>query len=313
MEIHDERAWRDRFTLTASALTSGERNSLARAASRGTLIRVSRGVYLVPRAGERRSRDETYRDMVRARHLSSPVPLVFSHASAAALWRIPRIGPWPARIHALGGAGGGRSTAALLRHAGGQGVDCDVIDGVAVAPLTRTIVDLARTESTTNAVVAAGVALAGIRLGGRTFTVRPEELISEYESLGSRRGVRAVKFVIDFADPAAGSPGETLSRLSITRAGLTQPVLQQCFEDQQGRMFVDFWWPEFGVVGEFDGTGKYLRSEWTDGRSAAEVVIDEKSREDRLRRQVSRVARWGWDVAGSPLRLGAQLRAAGVR
>ena len=77
-------------------------------------------------------------------------------------------------------------------------------------------------------------------------------------------------------------------------------------------MFTDFWWPDHGVVGEFDGVGKYLREKWMDGRSAAEVVIDEKLREDRLRRQVSRVVRWGWDVGGSPSRLGLLLRQAGV-
>jgi len=90
-------------------------------------------------------------------------------------------------------------------------------------------------------------------------------------------------------------------------------VLQQRFVDDEGAMFTDFWWPECGVAGEFDGVGKYLREEWMDGRSAAEVVIDEKRREDRLRRQVPTVVRWGWDVAGSPSGLGLLLRRAGVR
>lgn len=313
MEIHDDPNWRDRFALTSAALTSSERNTLARAASLGRLVRVSRGAYVAPLPATPRSRDLAYRDLVHARHLVALSPTVFSHASAASLWRIPRIGPWPDRIHALEVAGGGRSAPGLLHHASGQVDSSDLIDGVAVTSLSRTILDLARTESMTDAVVATDAALAGLHLGGRTFRVERQQLLRELEKVGSGRGVRVAKFAIDFSDSESESPGETLSRLSIERAGLTRPVLQRRFDDDQGRMFVDFWWPDVGVAGEFDGMGKYLRSEWTKGRSTAEVVLDEKAREDRLRRQVSRVARWGWDVAGSPSRLGALLRAAGVR
>ena len=312
-QIIDEPGWRDHFILTASALTSGERNKLARLASTGHLVRVSRGVYLTSGIARRRSRDVSYRDLVRSRHVTSPIPLLFSHTSAAVLWRIPRIGPWPDRVHVLSPTTTGRSTAHLVHHVGAPVDSTVTIDGVAVTPLARTVIDLARTESTTNAVVAADAALAGIRLGERTIHVDRAALVAELDRVGSGRGTRAARFAADFARAEAASPGESLSRLSIARAGLTPPVLQQRFDDDEGRMFTDFWWPEVRIAGEFDGVGKYLRDEWTDGRSAAEVVIDEKRREDRLRRQVAGLARWGWDVASSPARLGALLRAAGVR
>jgi hypothetical protein len=191
-------------------------------------------------------------------------------------------------------------------------LSADEIDGVAVTSLARTLVDLGRIESMANAVVAMDAGLAGVRLGGYAYAVTAQELLKELARAGSGRGVRSARWAIEFADEKSASPGETLSRLSIARARLTPPVLQQRFVDDEGAMFTDFWWPDFDVVGEFDGAGKYLRKEWMDGRSAADVVIDEKRREDRLRRQVSRVVRWGWDVAGSPARLGLLLRQAGV-
>lgn len=78
-------------------------------------------------------------------------------------------------------------------------------------------------------------------------------------------------------------------------------------------MFGDFYWPELGLVGEFDGHGKYLREEMARGRTAAEVVMAEKAREDRLRALGLRVVRWGWADLLDPARLRRKLLAAGLR
>lgn len=311
MKIVDDPEWRDRFTLASFALTSAERNALARSATAGRLCRVARGAY-IDAASRSRSPDDAYRDLVHARHLVSPSPLLFCHASAAVLWRIPWIGAWPHAVHVLSAGASGRTGRQFVQHVGPAVISTDSIDGAAVTSLARTLIDLARTGFVANAVVAMDAGLAGIRLGMRSHAVTRQELVDELGRAGSARGVRAARFAVGFADARSGSPGETRSRLSIARAGLTPPVLQQRFVDDEGTMFTDFWWPEFGVVGEFDGAGKYLREEWMDGRSAAQVVIDEKLREDRLRRQVSRVVRCDWDVAGSPSRLGLLLRQAGV-
>jgi very-short-patch-repair endonuclease len=72
-------------------------------------------------------------------------------------------------------------------------------------------------------------------------------------------------------------------------------------------MTVDFWWPSARVIGEFDGKGKYLREEYSGGRSIADIVIDEKLREDRLRALGATVVRWGWSEAASSARLLARL------
>ncbi len=96
--------------------------------------------------------------------------------------------------------------------------------------------------------------------------------------------------------------------------GLPTPMLQQEFRDHRGLIgIVDFWWPEFGLIGEFDGLGKYTREEMLAGRSPAEAVVAEKLREDRLRALGPRVVRWGWETAISPPRLADTLRRAGLR
>ncbi|MFW8746088.1 hypothetical protein, partial [Mesorhizobium japonicum] len=64
-------------------------------------------------------------------------------------------------------------------------------------------------------------------------------------------------------------------------------------------MFADFAWPSYRLIGEFDGMGKYVRSDLTAGRDPAEVVVAEKLREDRLRAAGWRVVRWGWAQARS--------------
>lgn len=62
---------------------------------------------------------------------------------------------------------------------------------------------------------------------------------------------------------------------------------------------VDFWWPSVRAIGEADGRGKYLAgTDLTatagDARSAARRVVQEKDRENALRRRVRSLDRWDW-------------------
>ena len=71
--------------------------------------------------------------------------------------------------------------------------------------------------------------------------------------------------------------------------GLPAPELQR----EIVGAFVDFAWPAFRTVGEFDGRvkyGKYLRP----GQDPADAVVAEKIREDRIRDEGWRVVRWVW-------------------
>jgi hypothetical protein len=108
-----------------------------------------------------------------------------------------------------------------------------------------------------------------------------------------RRGNTAALRAVEFADGRAESPDESRSRVAIARCGLPVPILQHRFEIAGGAR-VDFWWPEHGTVGEFDGRVKYGRL-LRPGQDPAEVLWEEKRREDALRDTGASVVRWVWD------------------
>lgn len=95
--------------------------------------------------------------------------------------------------------------------------------------------------------------------------------------------------------------------------GFIIPELQVPFSDADGFIgFTDFFWRTINRIGEFDGLGKYLREEFARGRDPAQIVIDEKVREDRLRGCGPSMSRWLFPVAVSPRQLGDVLHRAGV-
>lgn len=97
-------------------------------------------------------------------------------------------------------------------------------------------------------------------------------------------------------------------------ARLTAPELQVRMLGASGKEYVvDFWWPQFNVIGEFDGKYKYTDQQYMNGRTAQQVLYDEKLREDDLRAARHGFTRWPWATAASPVLLRAHLARAGVR
>ena len=190
-----------------------------------------------------------------------------------------------------------------------------MVDGLASTGLAQTVVDVARHSSFGIAVTMADRALApkpGAGGGVLAQSVDKAQLLDALGAIAIANRRAKATAVIEFADGDSGSAGESISRVVIYRLGFPTPILQFVFRDAAGRMIVDFWWPEFDLIGEFDGRGKYLRDEFTRGRSTADTVLDEKSRENRLRALGPTVARWGWDDAMAPPRLRRKLVAAGL-
>jgi hypothetical protein len=204
----------------------------------------------------------------------------------------------------------------LTAHPLAQPDAIDTIDGLPVTTVARTVVDIARTELLSTAVAMADFSLATPARGSfgvdAVKTTRIQ-LQNELDTHPSLRGRKKCELVLTLADGDSGSPGESVSRVGFFVLGFPAPILQHEFRDSEGVMIVDFWWPEYNLVGEFDGLGKYLRNEMTRGRTTAEVVIDEKRREDRIRALGPKVTRWGWPVARSLTLLDAQLRRAGLQ
>lgn len=264
-------------------------------------MRVRRGAYVG--ADEWRALDDRAREVVRVRavHAAAAAPPVFSHSSAAALLGLPVVGWRSAGVHVVRSpARGGRSHRDVVRHAVTGPVDVTEVDGLAATTAARTVVDLARLAGLVCGVVAGDHAV-------RNGLTSVEELQVEVTRAGRGRGVRVARQAVGLVDPRSESPGESLSRVRMAEWGLSAPMLQHEVRDQHGLVGrVDFWWPVHGVVGEFDGRLKY-------GATAADVLWEEKLREDRLRATGLRVARWTWHDAWSGGPMLARLRAAGVR
>lgn len=119
--------------------------------------------------------------------------------------------------------------------------------------------------------------------------------------------------VINFASPLSESPGESISRAKIHLYGFPVPELQKKFTLLNGRnAFVDFWFKDLNLAGEFDGKGKYTRSDWGGGLSIQDRVMKEKAREDQIRAQGVRFVRWTWADMMNQERFIALLRQAGL-
>ncbi|WP_173921860.1 hypothetical protein [Agromyces sp. Marseille-P2726] len=298
------------------SLVTGDRRSSTRAKG-GLLVKVRHGAYVAPEDWPEREREAAHFIRMQAVDAAMRTRPVFSHRSAALVWGLPVIGI-SNRVDLVGFARqGGRTRRGIVWHNDAIRDDEVVeVDGMLVTSLVRTMVDLARTRDFAAAVAAVD---RGLRsefrsdLLGQVDGVPREQVIEAIERYPGRRGIRAARAVVAFADPRSDSAGESASRANMHLAGFPAPGLQVALERYDGgRDIVDFDWPDSGHFGEFDGRGKYLREEFTDGRALEEILLAEKDREDRIRRHRPFGIRWGWDIGTNLLRLRAHLIAHGL-
>lgn len=309
--------WRDEYTCTSEITGPGLRAAIYRAAARGELIRVARGVYLP--ATSWRELDIEGRHLARMRAVALTHPrAVFSHLSAALVRGLPIVGPPPPVPHVLADfASGGRSKTGIVRHCVGIPDEIDVIDGLKVTTWERTLLDAVSSSPLKVALPIADAAMTPSRFRsalGLERVLDRVEMLERADELASSQGSARARLAFELADGRSGSAGESVSRAGFHTLGFPMPDLQCAFVDADGLIGItDFGWRDIGVLGEFDGKGKYLRDEFTKGRSPAEVVMAEKAREDRLRALGFRVVRWDWAVARSLPALRERLIRAGVR
>ncbi|MFF1876538.1 hypothetical protein [Leifsonia sp. NPDC058230] len=251
--------------------------------------------------------------------------LVFVGASAAAVWGLPIVGAWPPAVEALAGARSvtrtGWLAGALARravtwhHRSVPDEDLELVGPWMVTSLDRTLSDLARRAPFVTAVAALdhGLKPAVRSTDGDVFCgADREELLDRVRRDEGARGRAKALAAISFADALSGSPGESLSRVQIHRLGFAAPLLQSRVEHDDGDAdYPDFEWE--GTYGEFDGFAKYSRDECGGGDGPADIVWQERRREDRLRMHGKAVARWTWEDAWNPPRLRSILMTAGVR
>jgi hypothetical protein len=230
---------------------------------------------------------------------------VVSHVSAAVLhglrvWGVPldRVAVTRARRRS-----GARQGSRVHVHCAPLEADEVVlVEGMPVTSVPRTVVDVARVVGFEQAVVVADPALeAGL--------VDAVQLAAALTRWPRWPGLPAARRAIAFAARGSGSVGESRSRVAIARAGLPAPLLQWEVRRSDGTFVgrVDFGWPRQRTVGEFDGRvkyGKLLRP----GQEPADVVYEEKLREDALRAEDLSVVRWTWPDLTSFAPIAARLR-----
>ncbi|RUR01356.1 hypothetical protein [Labedella endophytica] len=287
-------------------------SDLDRSLRHGELLSVAPGAYI---------RGDVWRDLdPRARHrlrvLASLERLrseaVLCHFSAAAHWGLDIWQRWPSTVDILV-ADGGRSSGSFRRHSGAAGRHETVALGdFRVTTVAQTAVDIALVVPFHEAVVTMDSALRLRRDG--TVATSKAELLAAAERMRGVPGSRRAASAANFATHLAESPLESVSRVRIMEAGFPEPRLQEPFSGADGfRAVVDFWWPDFGVIGEADGRLKYGGSADSDPQGARQAVIAEKNRENTLRRLSSGFARWEHNDVVRPGRLSSILLTAGLR
>lgn len=156
-----------------------------------------------------------------------------------------------------------------------------------------TVVGCARELSARQALMVADAAL-------RRNLCTLEELEVLAPQLRGTHGIGRVRWVIDNADPAAESPGETWTRLVLRGLGYA-PRSQVEIRSQDFLARVDFLLGETLIV-EFDGAVKYQGPE----------AMNEKRRQARLEALGYRVLRVVWDQLADPDTLDRRLQAVGA-
>jgi hypothetical protein len=285
-----------------------------RAAARGELRRIRRGVYVRADEWADLGLADRYRSVCRGLALSRRDPPVLSHWSAAAVWRLPSFGKPPNEVHiAIDQTLGGRSRNGIRAHALALNPgDIEFVEGVPVTSLRRTVIDMAASADVHTAIAIVDRAIHQDRLRGSEFGLSKEDLFAALDDAGLMAGRRRAHARIRFGEEASGSPAESASRATMALIGIPEPELQRSFDCELGRYEVDFYWRNEDAIGEVDGKAKYVDPRLLADRSAAEVVYAEKVREDELRGRVRAFGRWDARTALSTDRLRTRLASLGL-
>lgn len=268
---------------------------LRTALASGRLMTLRHGVYL---AGSAWPDDPAVQHLVRARAEQTANPeAVISHQSAAVAWQLPSpsVTSWvdlPVSV-TLPSSGHSSRSGTAVHHVGPLSSDQVAQDdqGYPVTTPARTAVDLAAGLELPRALVLLDCAarrecqrfVAGPRRRDFANPRLMEAARERMSAAASTRGVARLEMAIELASALRESPAESLSAGHFQLAGLPAPVLQAEIRTPLGVFYPDFYWPEFGVVGECDGAGKYDRPN---------SILDEKRREQALRDAVKGMVRW---------------------
>lgn len=265
---------------------------LQREVAAGRWVRVTAGAYVRRVVWEALKPIERHRLRVAEVARRMEPGAIISHFAAAAAWEIDILGAWPAAVDVtIARATGGRSGGAVRRHALG-------LDGLETVPFGRhrittprqTAIDLARKLPAARAAGAVDQAIWAGREGG-ALAARTE-ILELLDSGPVRRGHSRARRIIVDAEAETANVRESQARVVLAQLGFPASRPQERRVLRSGRLvYGDRYFPEFDHWLEIDGRSKYLSPEWGDDRTPADIVIDEKNRENEIRREVGGFSR----------------------
>ena len=286
------------FVLARDARALGRQAELASAVRSGQLEVVRRGVYMAPivAPAEReiaKGRAANYRRQVLAASevLRSPV---FTSYSAIALHGLPIIGHWPKQVFVLAPDTHGYRRSTTVGIARLDEVPLTKVGDLVVTSLEHSLIQLCRHAAVGPALVAVEAALAAMPWSDAPPLTTIERLRVEHARLRPYPHARKVEAVLTRASSLSATPIETCSKLCFEEFGFPPPVQQHAIwlPEQRLNAHLDFYWPDFDAAGEADGDVKYLGQAVPD--DAVRVVVEEKKREEAVRRRVRALDRWDW-------------------
>ena len=315
-----------------------DRRKLVALCNKGELVRIRRGVYVRSTDWQELRPVQQYGLRALAfQHLAARQP-VLCHATAALLWGLWVVGT-PRKLHVMTDVtAGSRNENGVVRHRGSlteNVIQCGpflLTDKLATVmqlilglpfPQAVAVCDsslrMPENKYVCNFFTPLGVeAVPGDPLWQGSYPqglpLRGDELRAAAEALPSNAATARALAVITFSSELSGSAGESISRAKMHMFNFPAPVPQKHFVLRDGsNAYVDFWFEELRLAGEFDGKGKYFRADWGGGMSIQDRVLAEKQREDQIRAQGVRFVRWTWEEMMNRERFVYLLRQAGLR
>lgn len=276
---------------------------LRRWLAQGHVARVRHGTYVAADRWAAASAAERHILRSHAVAMTHHSGVALSHVSGAAMHGMSLWGQDLSRVHVTRiGAKACRKQRDVAYHDGSSGADLVVVEGSPVLTPARCALGAAA-----QATVESGMTVldSAYHLG----LCDPESVRAMYEGIQGWPGTARLQITLRLASPGAESVGESRSRFLFWAHGLPKPELQYPVYDGSELVgMCDFAWPEYGVLGEFDGRvkyGRYLRP----GESPGDAVFREKVREDRLREITGwRMIRLIWSDLNSPTATARRVR-----
>lgn len=253
--------------------------NLTDAVRAGVLVRIRQGAYTLRAIWDSTSAIGRHQMVAHAVLRSHSSPLALSHTSAAVEHGLRLHQPDLAKVHVtcLGPRLARTTRDVVYHHAPIHEKELVVVNGFTVVEPVRAAVETAMLADVPSGLVVLDSVIA---LGQGDL----DDIYRAHEAMARWPHARHLQVTVRLVRPGGDSVGETLARHLMWGQHVPAPVLQFEVRDAFGNLVAttDFAWPEYGLLGEFDGKAKYGRL-LKPGESPEDALFREKKREDRIR------------------------------